>query len=390
MNKRSILFLLLLQIKSILLLLPKLLLTFLFSLLFACSIYLAGREFLKQPESVRLPVALVLPENDTYAGIAFSFIERMDSIRSVCSFTRTDRENADSLLRAGDVYAVILIPDSFVEHILNGTNSAATLLLPRDDTLESILFRTLAEAGASTLGTAQAGIYAMEDVMLSEGKWESLSAAEEGLNGLYLSYALNRNRMFRTESVSATGFLTPADYYIGSALVLLILLSGMGLHSYFNAEPDSLLLLMRRQGISPFLLSLTKLVVIAMVYTLLLFPAMAVSGLLSVSSFFGLFIFTIMVLSYLLFLGSFCKKPGSYILVSAVLSLVPLFLSGAFLPPVFLPEAVRKTGELMPTALFLKISRQLLTDSFTAVSALYGIAAAGMFLILSAAWRGRR
>lgn len=390
MNRRSVLCLLQVQVTSILCLLPKLLLTFLFSLLFACGIYLAGREFLRQPEAIRLPVALVLPENDTYAGIAFSFIERMDSIRSVCSFTRTDRETAVSLLRSGDVYAVILIPDSFVEHILNGTNSAAVLLLPRDDTLESILFCTLAEAGVSTLDTAQAGIYAVEDVMLSEGKLESLSAAEEELNSLYLSCALNRNRMFQKETVSATDFLTPADYYIGSALVLVVLLSGLGLHGYFNAEPDSLLLMMRRQGFSPFLLSLIKLVVVTSAYTLLLFPALTVIGPMPASSLCGFFVFILTVLSYLLFLGSLCKRPESYILVSTVLSIVLLFLSGAFLPPVFLPEAVRRIGELMPTALFLRLTRQLLTGSFTALSALYGISASSVFLLLAAVSRRRK
>lgn len=155
MNKRSYLLLCFLQIKSAIALLPKLCLTICCSFLFAYGIYHAGREFLSRPEEIKLPVALVLPEDDTYAGLAFSFIERMDSIRSLCSFERTDKETALSLLKSSEVYAVILIPDSFVEHILNGTNSAATLILPRKDTLESILFSTLADAGASTLSTAQ-------------------------------------------------------------------------------------------------------------------------------------------------------------------------------------------------------------------------------------------
>lgn len=380
MNKRSYLLLCFLQIKSAIALLPKLCLTICCSFLFAYGIYHAGREFLSRPEEIKLPVALVLPEDDTYAGLAFSFIERMDSIRSLCSFERTDKETALSLLKSSEVYAVILIPDSFVEHILNGTNSAATLILPRKDTLESILFSTLADAGASTLSTAQSGIYAMEELMISYEQWDSIPKAEEALNRLYLSYALNRGRIFQTETISATGALSLSKYYICSAAVLLLLLSGMGHYSYYSSEPESLKLLFRRQGISPLVLLFSKLMAISGIYLVLLFPILVLAGFLPISSVGGFFILIFSVQSFLLLLCSICSQSGSYILVSAVLSILGLFLSGAFLPSVFLPEAVRQIGQLLPTALFLKLCRELLTDSLSISSIVYGIITGFLFL----------
>lgn len=383
MNKQSYLLLCFLQIKSAIFLLPKLCLTICCSLLFAFGIYHAGKEFLSQPDDIKLPVALVLPEDDTYAGLAFSFIERMDSIRSVCSFTRTDKETALSMLKSGDVYAVILIPDSFVEHILNGTNSAATLLFPRKDSLESILFSTLADAGASTLSTAQSGIYAMEELLIAYEQWDSLEKAEEELNKRYLSYAMNRGRMFHTETLSATGSLSLSKYYICSAVVLFLLLSGMGNYSYFSSEPESLKLLLKRQGISSLFVLFSKLMAISGICFLLLFPIVVLADFLPLSGIGGFFILIFSVQSLLLFLGSICSQSGSYILVSAVLSILCLFLSGAFIPPIFLPETIRQIGSLLPTTLFLRLCRELLTDTLSISSILNGIITGLAFLLAS-------
>lgn len=372
------------QLKSALLLLPKLFLILCFSLLFIYGIQTAGKELMERTDSVKLPVALVLPENDTYAGLAFSFLERMDSIRSTCNFQRTDRESALSLLKSGNVYAVILIPDSFVEHILNGTNSSATLILPKEGSVESILFCTLANAGTSTLSTAQAGIYAVEDVLISYGKWNELPEAEEELNKLYLSYALNRNKMFKTETISATDSLTLTEYYICSAVVLYLLLTGMGSYYYFQAEPDSLRLLINRQGTSPWLRTIIKLLAVTAILSLFLFPFMVIWGLMPFTAWGVFFLLTFSIQSFLYLLSSFCSQSGSYIIMSAVLSIIFLFVSGAFIPSVFLPEAVRSLGKILPSTFFLKMCRELLTDTFSLSSAIQAILISALFLILSA------
>lgn len=348
------------QLKAAVLLLPGLCLILAFCLIFTFGILAAGSELLRQPEQIKLPVALVLPEDDAYAELAFSFLERMDSIRSTCTFERTDRETAFSLLKTGKVYAAILIPDSFIEHILNGTNSAATLILPKQGSLEAILFATLADAGASTLSTAQAGIYAIDDVLISYGKWDEIPKAEKELNKLYLSYALNRDRMFDTEAVSATDHLSLTDYYICSGIVLFLLLSGMAGYGCFRAESSGMRLLLGRQGISAVSVFLLKLSAVSIVYTIFLFPLSVITGILPLSALGYFFLLVLSVQAILLLLSMLCPHAGNYYIITAALSVLCLFLSGAFIPSVFLPEAVRDLGNLLPTALLLKLCRRML------------------------------
>lgn len=358
MNKKlAVLFFL--QLKSVVLLLPKLLFVLIVSVLFCSGIYTAGNNLLSQGDRIKLPVALVLPENDTYAGVAFSFLEHMDSIKSTCSFERTTEDNALSMLEAGEVYAAILIPDSFIEHILNGTNTPATLVLPREGSVESILFLTLADAGVSTLATAQAGIYAMDEVLISCGKLDDIARAEEALNELYLSYALNRDRLFDTEKLSATGTLSLKEHFICSGIVLFLLLSGMGSYDYFREESAGLRMILRRQKLSSALLFVIKLMAITLVYTAVLFPLGVITGLIPFSGFASFFLLILATQAYLYLFSLFCSQQGSYIVGSAILSVLFLFLAGGFVPSVFLPTAVRNLGTMLPGGLFFYLARSM-------------------------------
>lgn len=358
MNKRlAVLFFL--QLKSAILLLPKLFPVLLVTALFCTGIYTAGKELLSQNTRMKLPVALVLPENDTYAGIAFSFLEHMDSIKATCSFERTNEKEALAMLESGEVYAAILIPDSFIEHILNGTNTPATLVLPREGSVESILFLTLADAGVSTLATAQAGIYAMDEVLISCGKAEDIARAEEALNELYLSYALNRDKLFDTKKLSATGVLSVKEYFISSGIVLFLLLSGMGSYDYFRSESASLKLLLRRQKVSCGLQFVIKLLAASVIYTAVLFPLGILAGLLPLSGFLAFFLLVLATQTYLYLLSLLSSGAGGYIIGSAIPSILFLFLAGGFVPSIFLPQAVRNLGNMLPGGLFLKLAQSM-------------------------------
>ncbi len=255
---------------------------------------------------------------------------------------------------------------------------------PRKDSLESILFSTLADAGASTLSTAQSGIYAMEELLIAYEQWDSLEKAEEELNKRYLSYAMNRGRMFHTETLSATGSLSLSKYYICSAVVLfLFAVWRMGNYSYFSSEPESLKLLLKRQGISSLFVLFSKLMAISGICFLAISDCCTCwfSAALWYRRILYPYFFRSIPPS--VFFGSICSQSGSYILVSAVLSILCLFLSGAFYSTYLSPETIRQIGSLLPTTLFLRLCRELLTDTLSISSILNGIITGLTFLLAS-------
>ena len=91
---------------------------------------------------------------------ALAMVSSLESVKSICDFEYMNKEECLDKLNAGKLYAVMEVPEGFVQDIMNGTNTPVKILLPRGTGLESRIFKELTDAGASTLGAGQAGIYA--------------------------------------------------------------------------------------------------------------------------------------------------------------------------------------------------------------------------------------
>ena len=103
------------------------------------------------------------------------------------------------------------------------------------------------EAGASDLSTAQAGIYAFEDVykyMLdnnSEGSVNNLSNdvfndSVISLNKSYFSYALDRGIYFKTEKIKESNSLNTMQFYFSSGVVMLLMFTTLTCGSFYNKD----------------------------------------------------------------------------------------------------------------------------------------------------------
>ena len=121
---------------------------------------LAGKLLYGEAAAGRISVGVVLPEDDRLAKQAVSMISSLESVKSMCDVSYLDREEALGKLREGELYAVMEVPEGFIQDIINGTNTPVTVILPENAGTESRIFKELTDAGATILGASQAGIYA--------------------------------------------------------------------------------------------------------------------------------------------------------------------------------------------------------------------------------------
>ena len=148
---------------------------------------------------------VVLPEGDAVAKKALAMVSSLESVKSICDFEYMNKEECLDKLKAGKLYAVMEVPEGFVQDIMNGTNTPVKILLPKGVGLESRIFKELTDAGASTLGASQAGIYAGDELLYLYGMADSVSGLEADLNRIYMGYSLPRMDYFKNVRVSATG-----------------------------------------------------------------------------------------------------------------------------------------------------------------------------------------
>lgn len=206
----------------------------------------------------RIPVAVSLPREELLAKKALSMIASLDSVKSMCDFVYQDRETALEMLGAGEVYAVMEVPEGLVQGIMDGTNVPVRIYFPGNAGVESRIFQELTDAGAGILSAAQAGIYAGNQLCGIYGLESQIPRLEQDLNQIFLAYSLPREDYFRYMQVQATGDLDPVRFYGVSAYILMLLLCGVPVSGYLLPYRPVLGRKLRMAGLGPLIQVLAR------------------------------------------------------------------------------------------------------------------------------------
>lgn len=364
-----------LQLKNAFLVVPKVFLIFIiFGGLFL-SIGIYGNRIISQnAETEKLSIALVIPQEDKFSSFAFSFLNRMQSVKELLEFIPMEREDAFQNLKNQKVFAIIEIPDLFIEGILDGSNVPAKVFLSSNHSLENILFRTLLNAGVSVLGTAQAGIYTADDILFSHQMFDSVTEMEEALNKIYLSYVLERDTYFKQKEIGLTDNLSVFQFYASSFFLLLVLYSGMAVCDFFK-ETASFQQSIKREGLGFFWNQTIKIFSLSFCYWIFLIGCFQIASLfprikiyipnISIPFCLIFFLFLFSINSFFFLLYQMSKKANNYILLLCILSTVFLFCSGGIIPKQLLPNLIQKIGTFLPSTFWLNTLKKILLNKIT-------------------------
>ena len=384
----------LLQQKTAFVHIPRLILCILcFALLFA-GFSFAGSRLLYSSDSQikKVNIALVSEDDNPMVELALKYVNKLDSVNSICKFNITDRESAYKKLENKEVYAVVILPANFIDNILSGINTPAEIILQENAGADIILFETLANAAAYALKTAQAGIYAGIDIIdeyeIKGYRWQIVN----DLNELYIKLALHRALLFDEDTVSATDELSLITYYGASAAVLLLIISCTGCSSFCKNNTLRMHLLIKRHGVGSFAqatlqcLALSICYFVIFVIPFLLFEFLYLKGaattvLLKALPSFFILIFSIC--SFSLFLFRIAKTPQTGILLLFTLSIIMIFFSGGILPTPFLPSSVRNIGRFLPCFQWLRTAFCLALCEINAMPVILSLGFAAIFLLLN-------
>lgn len=391
---KRLIFLFYLRIKSAFSSLPGILgVTVCFSVIAALICFAGARLLYSEDTREPMNVALVLPEDsESYTLTAFTFINEIDTVKEYCSFNEMDEDAAFNGLRDGSVDAIVLVPDKFIEHIMNGTNTPAKVILPKSGTTSSSpLFRELVQAGVGDLAVAQAGIYAVDDVCVKYGIKQQIAEAELYLNETYLSYALNRTVCFKKTTLSSTGSLSLVQFYVCTGITLVLILSSVACLHLLAPEEQSLSSAFTRAGIPSCAVQTSKTFGVSLIYytifAFLIICGLAVSA--SSKDFASKFrlIFTDFtpihfLIMFLVIFTSFCLAQtilsvSSNLIANVtllfLLTIIMSFMAGGIIPAAFLPELIQKAAGFIPVTWILRLWGDILSGTINAVNILANI-----------------
>lgn len=168
-----------LQIKSAFLSIPKIILGTVVTAVLVIVISTCVGIATAQDSDLRMKVAVVYHDYDEtensdsaddnkefrYIKMAFNYVSEIDTIKNVCTFEYTDRQQAIDGLRNNYYVMAIIVPENMISDIMSGENTPVEVVCQSEGVNNtSMIFREMVRAGGSDLATAEAGIYTFDDL----------------------------------------------------------------------------------------------------------------------------------------------------------------------------------------------------------------------------------
>lgn len=377
---------------------------FLGMFLFLCQKLFFTDSFLQ-----RIPIGLVMEEENKMTELALSYLEGMESISSACEFRKMSPEEGQRALERGEIAALMVLPEEMMEAILDSRNYPVKVYFPRNSSLGALLIKELTDAGAGMLSVAQAEIYAAYDMNFSLGNLEELSKLEKDINLFNMKFAMARERLIRIRTLQISEEIPLLTHYLASGITLLLMLWGIACGRFLKGDNQAFGRQLLRAGVRRWQWMLAKLsgtLLVLGIGAICIFGLLAVlrpklgmpgmSGMpgmpgieagITAAGLPGLAVMLLCIAALLLFCYQAAPGRSSGMILIFIITIVIIFVSGGFIPAVFLPESLNSLAKWLPGNAFIQVIASLLgafdTGSGLQSSLLVLLAWSGLFYLAS-------
>lgn len=337
-------------------------------------------------------LAISAPEGDGVPQQLERFMGDMEDIAQYCRVVSMDEEEALAALERGEIAAVLALPENFIRGVMWGENPNLRLIVAGDRPLESLLLLWVGQSACDILSAFQSGVYAVLD-LYEEAPPPGLDREDAVLdiNLRYISLALDRTGMFRTEEISATRTL-PVPLHYALALISYFALSAAPLfvpvYSGDWLRPQRRLRAAGRGTAAGYWSG----VLAGTVFLLpLLLPALLLAGggdpLSLTASALGMALYCSLFCSVCCLISRSAAGCG---VTAFTISLAWLALAGGIVPPVLLPGPVQKLSGLSPVTWLMELAARPMGVRQVSASAWAGLILTGVGMAALALFLYRR
>lgn len=212
----------------------------LISLLLTGFIFVCQKNLEQMDDSRTIRIGVSAQENEPYLDWMISTIENMESLEFTCQFTKISADSANKKLQSGDLDAVFVIPQNYVESLICGSKNPLIIRLGTgDSTITGFLVRQIGDAASRFMINTQAGIYAMKDYYREKGL-PNAESDELDINLKYLDTIVKRNELLMVEEIESEHALSGTAGYFTSGIVLFLLFLGLTCPGILRRETRSL------------------------------------------------------------------------------------------------------------------------------------------------------
>lgn len=301
-------------------------------------------------------------DNSEYSQLLVAYFDENKDFTSYIQIVRGTPEELVSKFQSNELDVYMIIPEGFANSLIVIENRPLKVVINNSDKTKAVLVTNLMSAYADYVTGVQMNCQALIDVMREEGFSSDLVSSVNTEISLDLVFvALDKSLYFERSEIDRFKSISLVNYYLYSAIVLVILYAGMfagmsALKERLSKAGERL----KSVGISAFRIVSSKVLAYSIVYSimmLLVMVIMKVFGDIEIPFKTMLTVIPIVIGSVLIFLclARFIKSINSFIVVGNMIILLMTIAGGGIIPIMYLPEACIRIASFTPTYWFIRI-----------------------------------
>lgn len=332
--------------------------------------FCAGRFMNSNKLKDKKDVSFSSEDSSSLTKLAVSTLSKTKSITSLFNVHEIHIDEVEDIAKSENSIVTVVVPAGFMNSLMTGDNYPIKLYFSSTTSIYSLIITELSLAAQTTLQAAQSAVYTLYDYYDEKGNSSYAEAANEEINLILVKKAFSRDKMFTKEQVSSTGNYGVKVYYIASGILTIILLLGCIFILRSKSIDDIILLKLNQSGIGCISQSVVRILSI-FVTTYILFSVICIAAYITgiIKSFdfniitalingFGVCLCSSAIIS---FISAVMKSRFSSNLLLFISVITCEFISGAFLPSVFLPDSITSLDKYIPTGYMLNLTRLILS-----------------------------
>lgn len=383
------------------------------TLLTLFSIALTAFVLLRQSSSGEerrsVTVAIVGNTDEAYFDVILDAVREVDSSKFFVSFPEMEEDEAKAALAAREIDGYLYIPKNFVKGVYYGKNIPAEYVtLKKPSGFGSALMNEVVDLLSGVVVETQNGMYSMQLIAEEYGESRKMEASIDELSISYMSFVLNRGKMYSLKIMGISDLLPIEGYYICGMLIFFLLLWGISCTKLLSGRNMSLVRLLDASGIGVgeqvraeyavyLIMTVVTLLLLALGFGTVVAHNSFGIEMLSSTTPASAAAYILMLIPAIIMITAMHKAfyecvsgVVSGILIQFLIAIGMGYISGCFYPNTFFPETVQRIAELLPVGAAFSYARKIMSGTLSIKDFALPIAYTILFAYISVFARKRR
>ncbi len=338
-----------------------------------------------------IKIGMVGDTSSTFLGVGIELIKEADSSNMMLSLETMSESNARAMLNAGKISAYIVVPEGFVDAATHG--DVMQLDFVTSDVsggITAVFKEEILTAISQMLVHSQKGIYAMQDLVLSNGLREDYGKNTDELFLRYFNLIFKRPSVLRLDVLGISDGVDLVTYLLCGLSIFCLSLFGIQYCPLYVRTDHSLGRLAASRGFSVWKQTVYELLAYlfaVLVTCVCVFSVLPMIGAVSFGSALRFFAFSIPAVVLVAVLQFFAFTVADNVAGGATFqffgAVILSYVCGCIYPISFFPEALQLIGNVLPLGVIRKYIVSVVCGTFD-VSSAVTIAIYSVFLIIAA------